>query len=222
MVAAAIDALNRDQLDKIVAYHDEENRRVVWLAPAAGDTTNGVGFCYYYDQPRWALWNGGYTEMACVLVGPGSGTPGLTVYGGDYNGNITSLNSGNDDNSVDIDSYYITEWFDLGDPDTRKRIQYLDILVGTAGAQDMGIYIGWDYADTWFEITDLVKMFGSPSAYFGHAIWGTSVWGGTAQALKRYSLEGTGYLFRLKFASKDGGQYEVAGWKPSYAERGGR
>ena len=234
LIKDSVALVDKQQLDKIVAYHDQDNYRVVWLAPTAGSSTNNIGFCYYYDQPRWAVWDGDYTSHGCVTVGAEQAGLGDVVYAGDYgnnvetdgdpHGSISTLNTGALDNPLaeepSISAYYVTEWTDLGDATVRKRLQYLDLMIGRDGAPNLDIYIGWDHASYFTAVDELAKTFGSPGSYWGSARFGVDRWGGVDQYMKRMYIDGSGNFTRMKFESSDRRTFDLVGWKPVIRQRG--
>lgn len=226
-----IDALSESYLDCVCVSHDRRNYRLVWFAPTGASDTNDKAFCFYYDEPkRWSVWEGAYTCKNCVLEAPGHEAPGDLIYGGGSDGYIHTMNTGTYDGQTTdgsglptgttIEAYYVTNW--IGSSDLRMRPRWIDVIVGNLGAEDMQIYAGWEYTSGWSELGRVIKTLGEPSAYWGHAIWGTAVWGETAEAVKRWSIDGTGFYLRLKFVSIEELPFQLYGWKPALEQLGTR
>jgi len=100
----------------------------------------------------------------------------------------------------DIDAYYTTKWYDLGNAPKRKQFQELFLWAEEQGSGSMDISWAKDFAGTLD--TDTVSMAGSGSLW-GTAIWGTDTWGGQDALFSRTKLDTTARYFRLKFMEDD-------------------
>lgn len=214
---------NKNHLARVVGYHDRENFRLIWLVPSAGETTCDKGIVYYYDAPqRWSIWNGDYCEKNCVLVGTGHDIGGTVAYAGNEAGEIHYLNQGYDDSGEVILASYTTAWTDLGDPDSRKRAMWLDVINGYEGAEGVAISVGWDYTATWYPVGRQIKALGDPGAYFDYALFDEATFNSESPAVKRHEVVDTGYYMRVKFETGQDNTlgFMLHGWKPQIVPKG--
>lgn len=221
----------------ISAYHDPANFRVVWTIP---DNPSGARACvYYYDDPRrWTIYSGIAAGIRCTIT-PFTQYTGLYVLGGGNDGKLYFLNKGSTDGAADVVGYYITAWQDAGVAESRKRVIYIDVVVGDAGIVADGVQVGYDFIERFAMLAEPVEFFGDPGSYFDDAVFGledvngdllpleqqpenVAIFDAGRQSIMRFAAVGTGRIFRVKFMAGFGRPWHIMGWLPQISEKGQR
>lgn len=225
---------------KIFAVHDRRNMRVAWFMPNAGSSKAVV---YYYDSPqRWTIFDGRLAEMACAIETLAIDSEETTIYGGSPEGDLYTMFTGADDAGVPIVASYVTSWQSINDHDVRKRMLYLDLMYGEFGAIGATVDVGWDYSQLFTFDGSVVRVLGNPASGWDDGLWcseadylawladpvthplpaGTALWDATTQMIARYSIEGTGFIYRLKLSSDGSFPMHFAGWRTFCENKGER
>jgi hypothetical protein len=105
--------------------------------------------------------------------------------------------------STDIESYYMTRWYDAGSPSVIKRWKRPDLVYDADYAAEIRVGVFRDYEPTvetkWFTSTITAE---SEGMLWGTGVWGTDLWGATdtgAQTIDRGGLLGRARAISLKF-----------------------
>ncbi len=142
--------------------------------------TSGTGS----PQERRIVWN---TTSGIVVETPFTTTPDTT--------SVYSVGA--------IDGFYVSKWYDMGDP---ARLKSFGELWWWATAESVGEDIDVTYAtDFSADIsTQSVSLSGDTSdAVWGSAVWGVSFWGGTDAIFRQTKFENTGRYLKFKFQNDD-------------------
>ncbi len=130
--------------------------------------------------------------------------PGTTVFN-DAQGNTWTLTGAATLSAQDtnIDSYYMTRWFDAGSPAVIKRWKRPDLVFDADHTAQLRVGVYRDYEPTvetkWFNATITSE---SSGMLWGSGTWGTSLWGASgvgAQVIDRGGLLGRARAISLKF-----------------------
>lgn len=209
---------------KCVAYHDIVNRRAIWWLPQ-GDVPN-QGFVYQYDVQSWTRFDG--WSINCVTR-----TSGNQLIAGGISGQLMILNSGGSDNGVDINAYYVTAWFDKGEPERNMTCPFMEIWLRASGVK-MSLTANWDQG----EIVDAQDIiYDAPGGEWGNLAadlnenvkwWGVhsvvgepeGVWGTTSYARTRQDVYGIGRAVQFTFQMTGSGDAEILAYRPDLRSKG--
>ena len=115
-----------------------------------------------------------------------------------------------------IDAFYQTKWFDLGEAARRKQFGEIYLWAKEAGNVDVDINYALDFGST--VTTETTSLLGTGSIW-GTAVWGTSTWGGQDALFKQIKLSSNGRYIRVKFADDEAGEnfefygYSIINWR---------
>jgi hypothetical protein len=205
------------------AYHDYDNRRVMWFVTETGATANDTVLVVYYDQPRrWTVFDGAYAEMNAVVVARKAAGAQPRIFAGSQVGTVEEMNVGSSDGGAEIVMSYFTKWLDAGDIGEQERFLGLDLAVGSSGASDLEIGIAHDLVETYQAIDAVIRNMGSSTVGWDFARWDIDCWDATGQALRRYDGIGQGNLFKLRFTCSSITPLQLLGWRPIVIRKGRR
>jgi hypothetical protein len=194
--------------NRISAFNDIPNSRVVWSMPSTGSQVNTKALVYNYAVDAFYTYdNYGFTSLFSdnyLLYGLKDGA--TTNY-------VAKLNYGNFDNGSMITAVYKTAWFDYQTWDTMKRLIKVDII----GSKENGHYT-FDVAWSW----DYDKSTGGPITCTD-----TTTDGCTIEATSPLSTEhqvfttGIGNAIQIVFStSAEDQQVEILGWRLDVRSKG--
>ena len=215
-VLGMLDSITVSSKDEIMHHHDIENMRVMWFVPFEGDEFNSLAFVYYYDQPRWTVFDGNYTNISSLTEVRSLGTGSKQLFAGTYAGDTRIMDVGFLDGSTgsnQINAYYTTPWIDFNSPEISKRSLWLDVMYGDIGSAGVDIELAVDLIDDWTTLESIKKTFAQQGSRWDSAIWDTAVWDETGRAFIRYEARSLANLIRLRFISEVVAGFEVLGWR---------
>tara|TARA_B100001094_G_scaffold101101_1_gene97264 strand:+ start:250 stop:1854 length:1605 start_codon:yes stop_codon:yes gene_type:complete len=148
-------------------------------------------------------------------IGSGFDKDGIEAY---YHGNNTGYihihDSGVDFDGTAILARYSTPNYDYGDLGTLKTLHYLKVSAGSEGLATPEVKISFDYGSG--DVPQPADNFSigtiNPPSFFGRAVFGTNIFGATADPMIRIPLQGSGTSNNFTFISNDS--------KPSYKING--
>ena len=167
------------------------------------DTTTASGLTVFYDP------SADFTDVTGATVritsGTGTGEESVIAYAGGPSCTTgivvvssTMTATGNSVYSIgDIDAYYTTKWYDIGNAPRIKNFMELFVWSSTATSATMQAYYATDFVSTINSI-DLVST--TSGSLWGTAIWGTDTWAGTSTSLTRLPLNVSGRFLKVKFS----------------------
>jgi hypothetical protein len=192
---------NLTNWNRISAYNDIPNSRVVWSIPATSSATNTKALVYNYAVDAFYTYdNYGFISFQ---------TDKYNIYGlkdSTVSNSVAKLNTGNFDYGANITAVYKTAWFDNLTWDTMKRLIKLDVI----GSKENGNY-SFDVSWSW----DYDKMLGGPitctqSTTDGCVIESTSPLSTEHQVF----TNGIGNAVQMIFSTSAGDQQvEILGWR---------
>lgn len=219
------DTASQDGWGKCVAYHDINARRVIWWLPE-GDVPN-QGFVYQYDVKSWTRFNG--WSINCVTR-----TTGNQLIAGGISGQLMILNQGGDDNGVSIGAYYITAWFDKGEPERNMTCPFMEIWVRVSGVK-LTLTAIWDYGDA-VDSHDIVYdssggEWGVNASDLNENVkwWGVNqtdsdptvgVWNNETFVRVRQDVYGIGRAVQFNFQMNGSGSCEILAYRPDLRSKG--
>ena len=121
------DNLATDQASKVCAYHNEDEKQIIWFFPSSDEPNKGVAFDYV--QGQWSIL--GYGRTAAVERNAFD-----DPYTADSSGTLYRQNQGNDAGGSPLIAWARTKGMDLGDANVSKVL--LGIRVGYIGS---GLYM---------------------------------------------------------------------------------
>ena len=211
--------VNWSMIDQTVGFHDAENDRVIWIAPAAGDYRNNKVFIWEYDISAWTVYDDIYGHSTLVYDEVSDSTRVLL---GSYDGYINELDSSYNDNAGAYTARYVTPWYDFGDYSRRDRVLEISFACGKDGF-DADVYYQWDFEDDWTSIGNLADFVTGGTSLWGSVVWGAFNWGSGQTGTVMVHAPGSGNVFRLKLENVDAdASFEVLGWSIMQAPRGRR
>lgn len=201
------DGSNVNRWNRICAYNDIPNSRVVWTLPSAGSSYNDIALAYGYDIDGWVRYdNYGFRSFVDHDYSQ------YALSDGEFNA-LFQVNTGNTDDGTPITATYKTGWFDYETWDTQKRLVLVDVVASReGGAYTFEVSWSWDYD----------RMTGGPVACTetttdGCAIQTTSVLSTEHQVF----TDGIGHAVQLIFTTSAGDQVvEILGWRPDARAKG--
>ncbi len=212
--------------DRICAYHDISNLRVVWYVPTAAASYNDIAYVYYYGSGKWTKWSGVGCEIIDVATITADTTNAERFVGGTNDNGIVLLQSGfydvdlsKDDDTDDISQDYYTNWINAGEVSDVARALWLDIISGDEGPQ-VDIYYQIDLNSEWTQITRVTKSMGGSGTLWGYFNWGESQWGTTSRAMQRYELDAVFNFIRFRFTVTGHYGFEIMGYRPELRMEG--
>ena len=201
-------------LPNIVGRHERLARRVIWAYTASGSSNNANLVHYYPEAGRetWSYFEGGYTNVQYLAeyFNPSTLQQQFIYTGTNATddahriGRVYELNSGNDDEYTgsgtarEITTYYITRWFDAGDPTEVVRALDLTVLVGEKGTTNCNFYIGWDYSEDWLLMDIPIRSYSGSAGRWNLGHWNDSTWNASGRSALQLRAMGKGRIFRLK------------------------
>jgi hypothetical protein len=209
-------------LPNVVGRHERLSRRVVWFYTVSGTTNNAALVHYYPEAGRetWSYFAGQYTncQYLAEYFDPYTLTQkyyytGTNATDDFYKVNrIYEANVGNADifrpvidfagsDRDEITTYYVTRWFDAGEPIEVIRALDLTILAGEKGLQNTKFYIGWDYADDWYEMDVAIRPLAGSAGKWNFGFWNAGYWNESARASLQLRATGRGRIFRIKITA---------------------
>ena len=133
--------------------------------------------------------------ISATATGSGFNENGIEeYYHGDSTGYVYIHDSGNDFDGSNILARYATPDYDYGDFGTLKTLHYVRVSVSAEGIVTPELQIKYDFGNTSVPQPASNFSFGTvnPPAEFGEAVFGTSVFDGTASPLIRIPVQGSG------------------------------
>ena len=97
-----------------------------------GGGYNSKGFIYDYIKDAWAT-IGNIHYASVFSVWDGAGDQGECYFGDASGGNVHRFDNGTSDNGTEISSTWQSKFYDFGQPDTRKPIAQVVMLVKAGG-----------------------------------------------------------------------------------------
>jgi len=163
-----------------------------------GDTTNQDMLIYDTIARAWVSDDG---KSACsnqmiVLNGGDDDGELLSAYSG-ATGYIYQLDSGESDDGDGINYYHDTKWFDMGQPEAKKKLKKIWVYASASGDYNLTLTYFFDLQDTG---TDILIPLGGDGAQWDSAIWDTDVWGGQSIVGDRQQAQGSGRFIKYRFA----------------------
>jgi hypothetical protein len=216
------ESLTKDTMTKIHGYHDQDNARVVWFVAENAASVNTSAFVFYYDiKPRWTRWTGVMCECVAAINANVNSASKAQIYIMLNDGSLGVMGGAITDAGEAISSFYTTKWFDIGGSELRKRILWMDLFAADSDSDILGISLAWDFAEDWNPVTEKLGSLGEnvPGAW-DTATWDTATWDTNTATIKRYQVEGTGYLMKLKISDDSVNSFRVDGWKPEIRRKG--
>jgi hypothetical protein len=159
-------------------------------------------------------------------IGSGFNKDGIeTYYHGNNTGYVHIHDSGDDFDGTAILARYATPDYDYGDLGTLKTLHYLKVSAGSEGLSTPEVQVRFDYGsggvpqpNTNFSLGTL-----NPPSFFGRAVFGTNIFGATADPMIRIPLQGSGTSNNFTFISNDSKPpYKINGLYVDYIPSGRR
>lgn len=225
-VQPEIDQITGARHDEIVCINDQDRNRLVWYAPSGATAQNSKCLVFYYDQPRWTVFNGAYAAMSDVFVVGREGGQSQNIYGVGYDGSVYEIGSAADDSGTAIESYYYTSWINFGAISDAARSLWLDLLFGAAG--DLGATIEYeqDFTGILIEVETPRKLIGGQGFRWDdpNAAWDDDrfAWDQAGKGIRSSGMPGISNMVRLKFSSDGSGGYELLGFRIEARQKGPR
>jgi len=216
------ESLTKNTMTEICGYHDADNARVVWFVPENAAPANTSAFVFYYDgKPRWTRWSGTMCECRDAVNANVDGASKSQVYLLINDGRLGVADGSITDDDAPISAHYTTKWLDIGGSELRKRLLWLDVFAADSDSDILEISLAWDFVEEWRSVLDGLGSLGEhvPGAW-DSAIWDQAKWDTNTSTIKRYQVEGTGYLMRLKINDDSEKGFRVDGWKPEIRRKG--
>ena len=211
--------VNWSMIDQTIGFHDSENDRIGWLAPAAGDYRNKVLLWWRYDIGAWELCDNIYGHSALVYDEVADNTK---IFLGSYDGYINELDGSYNDGGGAYTARYVTPWYKFGDYARRDRVLEITFACGKDGF-NVDVYYQWDFEDGWTSIGNLTDFMADGASIWGSVNWGSFNWGAGQTGTVMVHPYGSGNVFRLKLENADADStFEVLGWSIVQAPRGRR
>lgn len=217
----------------IHALHDRKNFRVIWFVRRSTDASSRA-VVYYYDKPqRWTVFSGKFCGMYCSLAAEGLALTNTSMYAGYRDGTLYITGTGSDDDGDPIAAAYETAWQAVQETELRKRLMFVEVMLGDSGAIDMQIDVSWDYSSLANSLGTVAKTLGDVAGVWDVALWagtsdtmpvadGIGVWNATTKMVVRYEATGTGFLYKIRFSSDGGFPMQLAGWRAMMEAKGSR
>jgi len=116
----------------------------------------------------------------------------------------------------EIDAFYKTKWYDLGEPVRIKGINDLYLWVEEEGGVSISVEEFLDFSSVLQ--TESVSLQGE-GGIWGTAVWNTDVWGGEEALFKKANLTGEGRFLKLNFSNDEIDEYfNILGFVPTFEE----
>ena len=216
-----VTAIAPGQFERIRAFHDVENMRVIWYVPEAGSASNNAGYVYYYNTQVWSKWSGDATEIVDVLTVPTNDSYRERTVAGTVDNGMVLVQSSTLDVDKDITAWYITNWINSGEISDASRELWLDIMFGDEGPM-VDIYYQTDLNVEWLPISRIIRSIGGQGSAWGTFAWGSAAWGETARSMRRHEIDALFHLIRFKFEATSPYGFEVMGYRPEMRQKGAR
>ena len=200
---------NVQQWPLIVGYNDVFARRVVWLYPGAGATSNTGALIFYYTTGGWTK----YSNFN--FTGAVTSADNTAIYALSTGGTIAQVGAGYTDNGASVTATYNGPWYDMGNWDMRRVIG-MDLLTdATIGAYSFTINIAWDWGRSGYTeshtVTDLT-MDGQ-----------TPFFTGSYANFYRIPTQGVGQSFQISFSvTSSVTPPKIVGWRVEGRAKGWR
>lgn len=197
---------NRSIWQRIVAYFDTPNNRVVYCYPSPNAASNDTCLVYNTLTNSWVKYDN--WKLAAVAIDSKARVFSLTT-----DGHLAQLGLGNLDGTNTITATYKTAWYDLGTWATRKRLLWVDIIGDRQGGPytftvnasfDYGLYTDTPITCTETTTGGVTIETTSPNA-----------------TIHRVFVDGFGEAFQLTFTTSAGDEpVRVLGWRPDTRFKG--
>lgn len=149
-------------------------------------------------------------------------------YHGDKDGYIYIHDEGSsffeNGSAFNIDSKYVTPFYDFGDVGSRKTLHYVKVSVSPESTVTPTLRVQYDYntPDTPQPSPYLLSSIPVPSVY-GQAVYDTGAFGGIGDPMVRQAVQGSGHTASFKISSSDQkGSYRINGLFIDYVPAGRR
>lgn len=207
------------QLNDVDLYSDVAGEVGVFDDRSTINTQTASGLTVLYDT------SANFTNVtgAIVRITSGTGVNEEAVIAATTSSGIvivTDITSGATVYSIgDIDAYYTTKWYDVGNSALNKNFGELFVWSSTDTSATMQVYYATDFSSTINSI-DLVST--TSGSLWGTAIWGTSTWAGTSTSLTRLPLNTSGRFMKFKLSEPsidepmDLMAYKILFWPEDY------
>ena len=212
--------------ERICCYHDITNMRVVWFVPSPGSTKNDVAYVYYYNKNEWTKWNGLFTNVMDVETVRSTSQQNDRIVAGTFADGVVQLQQGFtdadiDDDDLDIESDYYTNWISMGEVSDATRGLFLDVLFGDDGS-GVDIYFQTDLNTDWTQVERLERGIGGGGTFWGGFAWGSAPWGATSRAIQRFEFDELFNIVRFRFTKTGSLGFEVMGYRIEARMKGTR
>lgn len=200
---------NVNQWPVITAFNDVFNRRIVWLVPGTGSSSNTDAFVFYYSTGGWTRYTN-YPFVSAVVT-----DDNRSIYALSSGGSVYKLNSGTTDAGTAVTATYNGPWYDMGNWDIR-RVLWQDLLISSSPAPfSFNVSVSWDWGRSGYTETHTVTdttMDGQPLP-----------WSGSLANFYRIPTQGVGQAIQYSFtASGSVNPPKIVGWRIEGRAKGAR
>lgn len=187
--------INKAKLSEISMAHYKKLSHV-WISYADGSaTTNDKTLVWDYSNQAWTLYKGINAASTDTYIDGGV----EKLFHGDYAGFVFQDDSGDSDDAVAIDAYWVSKWNDFGDPMINKEMRHSVIVADNSGDHNLQFGYSYDFQD------DNLKIISIPlkdqGGIWDTAIWDADQWGSASFIVKRLDLRGQGRFWNVRFSN---------------------
>jgi len=209
-----------NQLDAAVSCYDAQNNRLYFGVDTNNDGQNDTILCLDVfinlatgGDGGWSVW----PNVSCASLWTAyTGTRGVEVFMGGYDGFVRRLNVSAATNAIDGAFSHVT---DLAAPGLTKSLRHMDVYASEEGNHNLTITVNSDFGLSGGQ-TFTMSLLGNTDIVGSTFVVGTSVLGARSQIIKRLNMSVLGEFFEFTFANANAGQgFTVHKYNAYYRDR---